>query len=376
MKRWISLLIIFALSLSLFGCGKEEQPAAPEKVPAADVQVQEAEAESPEATWETEAYVPVEVIFDSGALTFSFENGDTVALDYDEANVEIDGNEYNFVFYFKDYSIPVEVHCFLQDDYMQLEPYVRDLIAWDDWSYPLETFPVTYAEVSGLELQSVFNGFDENLFIIPLGHSNAIFGYVHFSDSEGHPELDPLTIWQKILKAGPASNGSAGSGYAYEAPIFLGDTVESMTYQLDDGFYRFPTPAQELIRYGWEIPEFFITETPQIPPREYVEAAFKQGSKTIWNVVLYNPSDSPIDIEQGIVSNMLIADNSDVDLLLPEVISLVCPEDRIAESTSKLVYNGNYATYSWYDEQTDSIISAWIPSGESTPEYFEFNTMF
>lgn len=367
MKKTISLLLALILIFTLAACSASDtsvEPKAEAEVPAAS-DVQEVEAE---VTQETEEYVPFQMVNSGDTLAFTFETGDSFVLDYDESAMEVAGDDYNFVFYPKDYMLPMEIHCYTQDDHMLLEPYVEDMIAMGDWIYELETFPVVCSRIGDIELQSVTNGYDENLFLIPMGHHNAIFGFIHFTDGEGHPEFDPLTVWNMILKSGPAS---AKVTYAYEEPIFLGDDPSSMTYSIDGNIYRFPTPAQELIKDGWEIPEYFKMGTPQIAVGDTVEAAFKMNDKTIWNVLLRNPTEEPIPIDQGLVVSMLIAQNSAVDLVLPDAISLYSTEDAVAASTSNAVHNGNYTTYTWVGSNHETI-SAWCHPDQRTVEYFEF----
>ena len=174
-----------------------------------------------------------------------------------------------------------------------------------------------------------------------------------------------------------AQSGSA-EGSDYSAPAGLEDTIESMTYAIDGVVYRFPTPVSEFFDNGWHIPEeYYKNIGNEIPANDYVDVALitEGASSTIYNVVLANPTNEAIHISDGTVVWMIVAQQSNVDLQLPQGLSLNSTVEDLDDLCQySPAQNGDYANYSWWNDETGAGIAAWYHP-EIGLEYFEFMGM-
>ena len=321
---------------------------------------------------------------DDDVLTVNFHSGETFTLDYDQNAVNVYYDKKNTVeFYFTDEAFN-EFHylsCFISDQYATFEEYLNFME--ETGYFYRENAPILQANLAGMELQYINDEWGGGYYFIPVTDTYALRGQYYYSGDLEQATLSALDIWEIITGATAegetavqsGTNESDAPGYDYPVPSELGETIESMTYALDGDVYQFPTPVKELLNNGWEIPAEALAQYPEIPAHDIADVALIRdgGASFVYNVVLENRTDEPMAIEDAIVTHMIVAQASNVDVQFPKGMSLnTTIEELDTLCDVSPMQNGNYSTFAWFGEEDDACtIYAWYHP-EIGLEYFEF----
>ncbi len=315
---------------------------------------------------------------ENGIFTIQFDSGEEFAFDYDETVMEI--NASRSVIYFDFFSEEdfdkYYFEGYISTRYASAEDYINAEIAAHHWN---DDIPFTQTSIHGVDMYIAYNSdYAKGIFYIPVTGEYAIRGKYNsysetpFSLQDAFAYVTGAEI-EMAQSGATEDNSSSGLDYGYLAPSSLGDDLTSLTYSLDGIVYQFPTPAKEFINNGWKIPEFYTSQYSEIPADGDVQVALENDNgSVIYNVVIKNYEDYAIALEDGIVLIMLIADDSNVELLLPEGLSL---DSSLAEvesvSDTSVAINGDYHTYAWFNDASGAHVASYsLP--DTGVEYFEF----
>lgn len=326
---------------------------------------------------------------DASEMNVYFDSGETFTLTVDPAVAEISLDNRNTVYFdFLDEEMNelVWMECWISDQYASLEEYLQGELAQNRF-YDGEV-TLHQASLNGMDVHYISGDYyGGGYFFIPLNDTYALRGLCSFTgEPEDAENYTVIKVLERLLGAQAegdttsqttAQTGSANSS-DYTTPSGLEDSIESMTYAIDGVVYRFPTPVTEFLDNGWHIPEDYIrNDGIEIPANGYRDVALitEGASSMIYNVVVANPTDKNIHITDGIVVWMIVAQNSNVDIQFPMGMSLNTTIDELdALCDVSPAQNGNYSTFSWWNEETDATLMAWYHP-EIGLEYFEFAGM-
>lgn len=315
---------------------------------------------------------------ENGIFTIQFDSGEEFAFDYDETVMELNASRsvVYFDFFNEEDADKYYFEGYISTRYASAEDYINAEIAAYHWD---GNIPFSQISIHGVDMYIAYNSdYAEGIFYIPVTGEYAIRGkYTSYSETPvSLQNAFAFVAGEEIEMAQTGtSQGSSSSGvdYGYVAPTALGDDLTSLTYSLDGVVYQFPTPAKEFTNNGWKIPDVYTNQYSEIPAGEDVQVALENDNgSVIYNVVIKNYQDYAIALEDGIVLIMLIADDSNVELLLPEGLSL---DSSLAEveavSDTGVAINGDHHTYAWFNDGSGAHVASYSLL-DTGVEYFEF----
>lgn len=319
--------------------------------------------------------LPFTVKEDGSVLTIQFESGESYTLDYSEDIIEVsmsNGSRVYSSFVDETMNEYASINMFISNKYASIEEYDKGEEESGYWGSGLS---VTEENINGVDVQYIYNkDREESIFFIPMKDGYALRGRYRYRSNDGTNKVSVEEALAMMLGGDvEAVAQNAAVDYGYQAPDALGSDVQSLNFKLDGELYRFPVPAYVFIENGWKIPDIFLELDSEIPAGDTVEAAFENGEgSVIYDVVLSNPTDKPIAIQDGLVVEMIIAEDSNVDLEFPTSITIKSPKEQISLSTYfEPAENGDYIVYLWFREEDSGTIEVWIGS-DGNIEFFRF----
>lgn len=322
--------------------------------------------------------LPFSVDTDGNVLTVQFASGGSYTLDYSEDVVDVSptgGSEIYAGFLDEALNMQINMSMFISNKYSSIEEYDKGESVVGYWDSGL---PVKQVNINGVDVDYITNvDRQKAIFFIPMVDGYSIRGEYYCWAETGIMTYSPEEVLTFMLGgdielvAGAASV-KATVDYGYQTPDSLGTAVEELKFSVDSNNYQFPVPVYAFLQNGWQIPSFFTVNTPHILAGERVEAALEKDGSIIYDVVLYNPTEDTIAIEDGLVVDMLIARDSNVELQLAESIKFGSDMGQVAGTTDfEPAQNGDYTSYLWYREEDGANISVFFGS-DGRIEYFRF----